>query len=870
MIGNVNRAIIVMAACTISLFAVEKVACVGDSITYGARIKKRKRLSYPMQLDEALGDGYQVRNFGVSGRTLLRKGDLPYWRTKQYKQALAWKPNVVVIKLGTNDTKMNNWKYRDELEKDLIDLAKSFISLPSKPKVFLALPIPAFVKGKRIDGGRVANGVVPVVKKVAQKLNLPIIDLYSRMLNKRKMMPDGIHPNARGAYELAAEVYKSITGKKYDLDYESLRAKCMKKILLQDVRWQGFDMQSFDMDGVDCKLVFPKKAAKGKPWIWRARFFGHQPQLDIALLKRGYHLAYCDVANLFGAPVAIKRWDAFYQLMTKKGLSKKVVLEGMSRGGLIIFNWAVANTDKVRCIYADAPVSNIASWPGGEGKSGRAVSAWRKCIKAYGFENEKSAIEYKGNPVDHATALAKARIPVIIVYGKNDGIVPPSENCLLFERRFRKAGGTIVMIGKDKCGHHPHSLKDPQRLIDFIVQSEPTDEKTTSNNYEPKNNDAKLPKAIQLRDGLSRSYSVFKKGGNARVAFLGGSITERRGWRNFVAQSLKKRFPNVKFDFVFTGIASTDSSMGAFRMEKDVFKNGRVDLLFIESAVNELHNGRTKDEIIRATEGIVRHALHHNPNIDVVAQYFYDPEHMKNLRKGIVPWQVVALDKVSERYRIASINQIEMLKEAIDAKEITQKEFGGCHPRRVGHKLYARNIDRLFDAAWMHDGETGKREVPAPIAADNYQSGVYLNVKLAKLGDGWRYVPKWKPEKGGTRRQFVNCPIIETTTPGAEATFEFTGTAIGIILTAGYDAGILEYKIDDGPFQSRDLFLKWSKALHIPWIQILAHGLSPKKHLITLRTSKNKNKLSKGHACRINYFAVNLCKTQTKSIKEEK
>jgi pimeloyl-ACP methyl ester carboxylesterase len=101
----------------------------------------------------------------------------------------------------------------------------------------------------------------------------------------------------------------------------------------------------------------------------RARFWGHEPQTDIALLEHGFHIVYCDVADLYGSDKAVQRWNSFYKRMVKAGFNKKVALEGMSRGGLIVYNWAAQNPEKVACIYADAPVMDFKSWPMGQGKS---------------------------------------------------------------------------------------------------------------------------------------------------------------------------------------------------------------------------------------------------------------------------------------------------------------------------------------------------------------------------------------------------------------------------------------------------------------------------------------------------------------------
>ena len=104
-------------------------------------------------------------------------------------------------------------------------------------------------------------------------------------------------------------------------------------------KFHGFTMVEFALGEARCRVVQPKDVAAGRPWIWRARFWGHEPQLDVALLKRGWHVAYCDVGNLFGSPRAVKRWDAFYAHLTANHqFNPRPVLEGMSRGGLIIYN----------------------------------------------------------------------------------------------------------------------------------------------------------------------------------------------------------------------------------------------------------------------------------------------------------------------------------------------------------------------------------------------------------------------------------------------------------------------------------------------------------------------------------------------------
>jgi pimeloyl-ACP methyl ester carboxylesterase len=229
--------------------------------------------------------------------------------------------------------------------------------------------------------------------------------------------------------------------------------------------FHSFDCYDFTRAGAACKVVVPKQVAEGRPWIWRARFFGHEPQLDIALLEKGFHVAYCDVADLFGAPAAVARWDEFYKfLVEEKGFHRKPALEGMSRGGLIIYNWAKKNPDKVSCIYADAPVCDIRSWPSGKGQ------IWQQCLLAYGLQDEAEVQAFRGNPIDGLGALAKAKVPLIHVVGDADDVVPVKDNTAILEKRYKALGGEIQVIHKPGVGHHPHSLKDPTPLVDFITR----------------------------------------------------------------------------------------------------------------------------------------------------------------------------------------------------------------------------------------------------------------------------------------------------------------------------------------------------------------------------------------------------------------
>lgn len=191
-----------------------RVACVGDSITFGAGVEMRENNNYPKVLGELLGEKFETRNFGRSGATLLKQGDLPYWKTKEFESATTYAPDIVVIKLGTNDSKPQNWdKHKGEFGADARALVAHFQALPSKPKVFVCLPVPVYETKWGINEPVVKGEVIPILTEVAKEMKLPTIDLYTALTGKPLMFPDKIHPNAAGAKVIAETVAKALTAK---------------------------------------------------------------------------------------------------------------------------------------------------------------------------------------------------------------------------------------------------------------------------------------------------------------------------------------------------------------------------------------------------------------------------------------------------------------------------------------------------------------------------------------------------------------------------------------------------------------------------------------------------------------------------------
>ena len=189
-----------------------KVACVGDSITEGSGLGSPATESYPAKLQRLLGTNYLVRNFGVSGRTLLRKGDFPYWNESAYTQSRSFGPDVVIIKLGTNDSKPQNWRHGTNFTTDYEALIASYAALPTQPRIMLVTPCPVYRTGAfDIRPAIVATNIAPATRELAAGLGLELVDLHTRLGNHGEWFPDTVHPNSRGTTVMAALFAAAIT-----------------------------------------------------------------------------------------------------------------------------------------------------------------------------------------------------------------------------------------------------------------------------------------------------------------------------------------------------------------------------------------------------------------------------------------------------------------------------------------------------------------------------------------------------------------------------------------------------------------------------------------------------------------------------------
>lgn len=309
-------------------------------------------------------------------------------------------------------------------------------------------------------------------KLVAKRKGIISPAYLSAAGHQRPGVKDGLPlPEAqKQADEVTKEIEKVVQASSLQSDRsESASQRLASPFPGKKSAWNGFDKYDFEVDGKPVVVVAPKKAAPGRVWVWHGEFFGHKPAPDIALLEKGFHIAYMRINDMLGSPQAVKHWDAFYAELTgKHGLSGKPALVGLSRGGLYCYNWAIANPDKVACIYGDAPVCDFKSWPGGKGKGKGDAKNWALVLKLWNFKDEAEALAAKANPIDNLEPLAKHQVPLLHVFGDADDVVPWDENTGIIAERYQRLGGSIQLIRKPGIGHHPHGLDDPSPIVEFI------------------------------------------------------------------------------------------------------------------------------------------------------------------------------------------------------------------------------------------------------------------------------------------------------------------------------------------------------------------------------------------------------------------
>jgi len=601
--------------------------------------------------------------------------------------------------------------------------------------------------------------------------------------------------------------------------------------------YYGHRRFDFDFEGYPAIVVLSNQPQSLHPWQWRARFWDHQGGIERELLSRGFHAVLLATDDWYGSPGEMALWDKFYDfLVGKLGFYHRAVLNGMSRGGLPVYSWAKLHPERVAAIYTDAPVCDFRTWPlGGDGSPGSPDDA-RKLLSAYHLTPEQ-ALAYKDMPFDNMAAMAKTGVPVLNVYGEVDEVVRPDTNCLMLAKYYRELGGNLRLIAKPGCDHHPHSLKDPGIIADFMEM-----------------HSIGRSRFISPRAGWANAAKQFAQG-KGRVAFLGGSITEMDGYRPLTQKILQNMYPDCKFDFINAGESSTCSDTGAFRLKRDILRHGQIDLLLVEFAVNDNQDGNFDfKRSLRAMEGIVRQAKRHNPLIDLVFLYSTNEKYLDSYHAGVRqkalgdytfeanydnvsyetkdPLQISAHQRVAEYYQIPSINFAGEIAQRMAHNEFNWTTFGGCHPLPFGAQIYAEMIQ-----CFLRGANRGAAQAMPP-GLDRFSLGnaSFIDINAAVTDASWQIAaPDWAMIAGNKRSRYTSRPVLAAETVGATLSLNFIGFAVGFFTTAGPDAGVIEFRIDNGEWITFDLYHKYSKDLHYPYTVMLADELSAGNHNLELR-----------------------------------
>jgi sialidase-1 len=607
----------------------------------------------------------------------------------------------------------------------------------------------------------------------------------------------------------------------------------------------GFARNDYSLAGRGCAVIAPREAHPDRPWVLRVGPLDEEPAADLALLAAGFHVASIDVSDLYGAPRAVELLELFHASMLELGLDKRPALEAYGRDALGALNFAHVHPERVACVYAASPVCDVKSWPAGLGKAAPAPAEWARCKAAWGLDDEGFAA-FDGNPIDNLMTLADGQVPLLVVAGAADGVVPPKENAEVLARRYRDIGGPVTLVLKPGAGPTPRGLEDTARVLRFV-----------------RRHALERDDFIEWRGGLDNFKRAVDGGALVRVGFLGGSLTANPGWRELVCMNLGARYGHHRFEFLNAGVPSMGSTPGAFRLERDLLGRGPLDLLVVEAAVNDSTNGRTPEEMLRGMEGIVRRALAADLATDVLLVHFADPEKLAAYAAGRVPTVIEQHERVAAHYGLPSVDVAREVHARIEEGEFTwERDIKDVHPSMFGQRVYWRALMRVLDRACAGPALAGPdkepRALPAPLDEESYDAGRMLGLDGARLVDGWRKELAWRPAAGATRAGFVDVPALVREEAGGELALTFRGRAIGVLVAAGPDAGVLEFAVDGGTFAARPLFTRWSAGLHLPWVHVLTTGLDPTQdHELVLRVGTAQPAGSAGRAVRILDFVVN-------------
>ena len=222
--------------------------------------------------------------------------------------------------------------------------------------------------------------------------------------------------------------------------------------------WFGFKRHIFDFEGYEAWLVEPEKKAPGMPWTWCMEWpSAFVKRIGVPdLLARGFHHVHIKVPG-YACDEALRVFRRYHDFLYSLGLAERARLIGLSLGGLYSLRYAASNPRMIDRIYVDAPVCSFRNFP-----------RFDLVREPYHLLSDKDVELDPRLPVNLTEKLAK--IPVLLIYGADDLVVPPADNCELFAERFRKHGGSIQIVKRPTWGHHPHGLDDPAQIVEFMTE----------------------------------------------------------------------------------------------------------------------------------------------------------------------------------------------------------------------------------------------------------------------------------------------------------------------------------------------------------------------------------------------------------------
>ncbi|NOU66082.1 hypothetical protein GC096_18765 [Paenibacillus sp. LMG 31461] len=368
-----------------------------------------------------------------------------------------------------------------------------------------------------------------------------------------------------------------------------------------------------------------------------------------------------------------------------------------------------------------------------------------------------------------------------------------------------------------------------------------------------------------IRGGLEGFVNKLKSGLEITIAFIGGSVTVGAGasgedhtsYRSLICEYLKRKFPQIAFNFINAGIGGTDSTFGAYRLKSQIFQELEIDLLFVEFAVNDSGN---RTESIRAMEGIVRHSRRLHPMIDII--YLYTPiKTAIELFKvnGITQENIYNHEEVAVYYQLPSVNIAKQIYRLIEADELVWHDLSSddVHPNDVGHVLYAHYVEAFLEKALSTRSSVipHRPALPSPMDIHCYEYADLVSPRAVIHAEGWEIVEGWMVE--ATCNWTPPADVYVGNEAGASFHFEFHGTAFGLSMLAGMDTGSIDFSLDGGEYQSIQLFDEYCLAFYRPKIVLLADSLSRNHHTVDIRISREKDEASTGYAVRILNLLIN-------------